>query len=302
MNYGPPGHATGRGAPSDSRSVARHTRKKHFPRHGLAAMPYHAGQRPGARGHNRPHPGRVGVALLHPHPLLCARLVGPLARPFCALRVLPRRGPCPCARPLRRGAPAAASRARSVARLPRAFSALAGPAPRGFPPGSPARGPARGPSPASVPARCRRCPGLALAALRAPCSVALASSRARPLGFASARRVPPAPSAARLRGRLAPAPGACAALRAACLGPLAPGALAARPRLRGLAGGSVAAFPGWGGLSPAPPRPAAPAGGSGGREACSGTCGPPPGCRFSRPSPAAPPGRVGPPVRRFRRG
>lgn len=224
-------------------------------------MPYHAGQRPGARGHNRPHPGRVGVALLHPHPLLCARLVGPLARPFCALRVLPRRGPCPCARPLRRGAPAAASRARSGVC---ALASLAGPAPRGFPPGSPARGPARGPFPASVPARCRRCPGLALAALRAPCSLALASSRARPLGFASARRVPPAPSAARLRGRLAPAPGACAALRAACLGLRPPGLCLRARACAGLLCASPAAFWVSVGSPLRPPAPPPPLGAPGG--------------------------------------
>ena len=181
----------------------------------------HAGQRPGARGHNRPHPGRLGAPLSHPDPLLCARRA-PLG-PF--LRAPRPAAPGPL--PLRSSAPARRARRRFAGPFrrfaPSGLSALPGPAPRGFPPGSPARGPARGPFPASVPARCRRCPGLALAALRAPCSVALAPSRARPLGFASARRVPPAPSAARLRGRLAPAPGACAALRAACLGLRPPG-------------------------------------------------------------------------------
>lgn len=234
-------------------------------------MPYHAGQRPGTRPHAGGHPGRLGAPFVAPRPaIVCApgRAFGP---PF--LRTPRPAAPGPL--PLRSAASARRARRRFAGPFRRfaasgAFRALPGPAPRGFPPGSPARGPARGPSPASVPARCRRCPGLALAALRAPCSVALASSRARPLGFASARRVPPAPSASRLRGRLAPAPGACAALRAACLGPLAPGALAARPRLRGLAVRLSGGVLGVGGFSPAPPRPAAPAGGSGGREACSG--------------------------------
>ena len=48
-----------------------------------------------------------------------------------------RRGPCPCAGPLRRGAPAAASRARSGGIRPRPRWGLAGPAPRASPPAPP---------------------------------------------------------------------------------------------------------------------------------------------------------------------
>ena len=203
-----------------------------------------------------------------PDPLLCARRA-PLG-PF--LRTPRPAAPGPL--PLRSSAPARRARRRFAGPFrrfaPSGLSALPGPAPRGFPPGSPARGPARGPSPASVPARCRRCPGLALAALRAPCSVALASSRARPLGFASARRGPPCPVRFAASGAAGSRPGGLRSPPGRLSRPPAPGALSARPRLRGLAGGSVAAFPGWGGFSPAPPRPAAPAGGSGGREACSG--------------------------------
>lgn len=227
-------------------------------------MPYHAGQRPGTRPHAGGHPGRLGAPFVAPRPaIVCApgRAFGP---PF--LRTSRPAAPGPL--PLRSAASARRARRRFAGPFrrfaPSGLSALPGPAPRGFPPGSPARGPARGPFPASVPARCRRCPGLALAARRAPCSVALASSRARPLGFASARRVPPAPSAARLRGRLAPAPGACAALRAACLGLRPPGLCLRARACAGLLCASPAAFWVSVGSPLRPPAPPPPLGAPGG--------------------------------------
>lgn len=255
-----------------------------------------------------PLPGPPGGSLRHPQTRYCMRACSPsrsflrvgfaVGLAFCALRVLPRRGPCPCARPLRRGAPAAASRARSGVC---ALASLAGPAPRGFPPGSPARpcAPLRG----SCGARCRRCPGLALAALRAPVRSPLLRLGRGPWASRRPAGAPPAPSASRLRGRLAPAPGACAALRAACLGPLAPGALTARPRLRGLAGGSVAAFPGWGRPLPCAPPPRRPRWGLRGARGPFGWASPPAaGARFSRPSCGSPLCASRAPVRRFRPG
>lgn len=138
----------------------------------------------------------------------------PFAAAFCALRVLPPRGPCPGARPLRRGAPG-----------PR-FAAPV----RRFRPRCARRGRPSGAAPRlSRSARVRRCAapwalagpaalGLALAALRPPCSVGLASSRASPCASRVPRRVPPAPARFAASGPVASRPGACAALWAACSG------------------------------------------------------------------------------------
>ena len=133
----------------------------------------------------------LGGANAPPRPSkVCAP--GPLCGPFCALRVPPlRRGPCPCAGPLRRGAPAAASRPRSGALRPPS-AALRSP------------GPPLGPAPRLCrSALVRRCAapralagpaalGLPLSALRAS-SAALRSPLLR-AGLAAALRVaPPGP-------------------------------------------------------------------------------------------------------------
>ena len=71
----------------------------------------------------------------------------------------------------------------------------------------------------SAGARCPRCAWARLprrGGLPPLCSGRPSLCSASPLRFAWARRVPPPPSASRLRARGAPAPGACAALRAAC--------------------------------------------------------------------------------------
>jgi len=201
-------------------------------------------------------------------------------------RPLLRRGPCPCAGPLRGAPPAAASRARSVARLPRAFPALAGPAPRRCPPGSRARAlvrPCGPPRPLAGPAVLRPCPRCAAGSLFGrPCS---GSCSARALRGFPAGSPPRRPlrgfggGLLRPRGPLRP------------FGPLsppsAPGAFGLRaPPGRGLlrfsVGASCAAWAcvrsgsaslppertvaaprraSWG--SPLRPPPAAPAGGSG---------------------------------------
>lgn len=256
----------------------------------------HAGQRPGARGHNRPHPGRLGAPLSPPDPLLCARLVGPLARPFCALRVLPRRGPCPCARPLRRGAPAAASRGRSAALRPRALFAPSPAPPPGASPPAPPLGARRG-APPPLPSPLAAAAARALPSLR--CGLPVRSPLLR-LGrgpWASRRPAgspPPRPLRGFGGGWLPPR--GPARPSGPLVSPPAPGALSARPRLRGLAVRLSGGVLGVGGFSPAPPRPAAPAGGSGGRRACSRWLRPPlRGSRFSRPSRGPPCGPRGPP-------
>lgn len=268
------------------------------------------GLRPGAPAPIRGPPGPPAPGRCAPFASGFARLLGlafvprpgfAAALAFCALRVLPRR----FAALVRFGAP------RPLARVP----ALC--------PRSPARPRARCRAPSALAAAVclRPRPRCAAGSLFArPCCAwpwALCSASARggsawaPPGFA--------------RARSAPAPGA--ALRAA-FPPSGAGAwLAARGRLRPLAAllrgcflrclGLRALWLGFApagahrccaqarfvGFSPAPPRPAAPAGGSGERQACSRwPAGPRRGCRFSRPSPAAPPGCSRPPVRRFWRG
>ena len=140
-----------------------------------------------------PTPRPPGGSLRSPTRPAAVCGAGSLWSPFCPLRVLPRR----CAALARVGA----RRPRSGARYPplRRSACVRAVALRG--------------------ARCRRCPGLALAALRAPWSVALAPAPARPLGSASGAGVPLAPFPFAL-----PAPAPCAALRAACSGPSGPGA------------------------------------------------------------------------------
>ena len=195
---------------------------------------------------------------------------------LCALRVLPPRCACACsARPLRRGAPGAASRARSGVFALGPFRPS---------PGTPLGPSGRGSAARPLPARCAlggrslppgRCPLPSLrcgsplrspllrsgAGLRLP-SVA-ASSRGRPL--------------ARLRGRLPPAPGRarrCAPL----LWAFRPGALlrACCARLLALCG-CCGGLP-WG--SPLrPPAPPPPLGAPGCAWPCWGACGPP--CRFA---------------------
>lgn len=126
--------------------------------------------------------------------------VGPIsghARPFLRTpRPHLRRGPCPCAGPLRRGAPAAASRGRSGGFRPRPLWGLAGPAPRASPPALPLGLVRRFAAPAALAGPV--CPGLPLASRRAPSrGVALASSRGRPW---SARGPAGSPPARPLRG------------------------------------------------------------------------------------------------------
>lgn len=169
-------------------------------------------------------PGPPGGSLRRPQTRYCVRAwaraaaslaaASPLPRPFCPLRWLPPRGPCPWARPLRGGPPAACLRpCRLRPGLPR--SALF----------------AGAPSPAPCGARCRPCAW-------APLRCAAGSLFGRPC-FALARRCAsgrPAPSSRRppsgfgacpprcARRRRLLAPGrwaACAALWAA----LRPGAL-----------------------------------------------------------------------------
>lgn len=199
-----------------------------------------------------PAPGR----LRRPSQKLCARLRGRWPRFFAHSASPPAPGPLP----LRGSAPA--RRARALLRPLR--------------PGPPA--PPLGPCAplcGSVGSRCRRSPAAPSAPLRPPYSVGLAPAPGRrwasrrpagpPRGLAPSGGFggfPRPPASAPRSG-----PGACAALWAALWARCAPGPLAARPRLRGLAGclsGGAAVVVG---LSPAPPRPAAPAGGSGGREA-----------------------------------
>lgn len=252
------------------------------------------GSGPGPRPHAGGHPGRVGVALLHPHPLLYARLVGPLARPFCALRVLPRRGPCPCARPLRRGAPAAASRGRSAPLGPRALFAPSPAPPPGASPPAPPLGARRG-APPPLPSPLAAAAARALPSLR--CGLPVRSPLLR-LGrgpWASRRPAgspPPRPLRGFGGGWLPPrGPARPSGPLVSASGPR--GFVCARGPARAcccLSGGVL----GIGGFSPAPPRPAAPAGGSGGREACS-VLRPRSGSRFSRPSRGPPCGPRGPP-------
>jgi hypothetical protein len=160
----------------------------------FSKSPLLQGRGPGPGAHSGAPPFPPGpLQAAGPDPLWSARLraVGPLF--LRTPRPLLRRGPCPCAGPLRRGAPAAASRPRSGFLRPRFARRVRGP---GVPPGSPAR-------PLCAAARLR---GLSLPPLRlgspsARCGLPpLRSGRpcsapCSPLRFAWARRVPPCPSA-----------------------------------------------------------------------------------------------------------
>lgn len=253
--------------------------------------PHIASWRAAPRG-PRPTPG--------PHPCRRSRAAAPpFAKVVCAPRAGPRPSACP-ARLLRTPRPAAPGplplRSSAPARRARRLSAALA---------APAAAPPLGLVRAAALRRLSLAPsafGPGLAALRAPCSVALAALGLGPAAArgpaASSRRAPPGfgacpPRCARRRRLRAPAAGPPVG------GPLAaprPGPLAARPRLRGLAGRLSGAAVVAVGLSPAPPRPAAPAGGSGERVA-SGL-----GSRFSRPSRGCAAGSVGAPVRRSVRG
>lgn len=145
-----------------------------------------------------------------------------------------RRGPCPCARPLRGGAPGP----RFAGPLRRLAPALASLGWRARPSGLPPRLPRS--------ARVRRCAApwalagpaaLGLPSLR--CGLPVRSALLR-LGLPLALRVAPpgpplGPPASRLRGRGPPPRGACAALRAACFGLRPPGAFLCSARLRACA-------------------------------------------------------------------
>lgn len=271
-----------------------------------------AGRGPGPPSGGPPsRAGRVRPALAAvcgpaPGPRLWrCRFAAPSA--FCALRVRPCAGASgPCARPLRRGPPGPrfAAPVRRTAPVLR-FAPSSGAGPRGRPPGSPARPLVRrfaapralaGPAALGVGFRCAagflRCAPVALAPLRLP-----AALRVAPPG-------PPAPVRFAASGPVASAPGACAALRAACCasGPLrfAGRWPAARARLRALRCRrpgccaclraarvrGCAALPGalllrWPGASPClPPAPAAPPGLAGCVRLRLGAAAPPSGLPF----------------------
>lgn len=165
--------------------------------------------------------------------LAAARWAAP--RPFLRTpRALLRRGPCPCAGPLRRGAPAAASRPQSgLAALP----SVAGAGPRGSPPalslglssaGAPAPAPPGSRWPRLVPGSPPLCCGLPPLRSGRPCSALAPRAPARgPAG-------PPPPRPLRGFG-----PGGFRPRGPRGLWPrlwwLSPPGPPARPRLRGLA-------------------------------------------------------------------
>lgn len=274
---------------------------------GLTAAPIalHSQTLPPAEGSARgpaPSPALAGLraapravassAALRRH-LWYARRSGLSPRPFLRTpRVLLRRGPCPCAGPLRRGAPAAASRPQSgLAALP----SVAGAGPRGSPPalslglssaGAPAPAPPGSRWPRLVPGSPPLCCGLPPLRSGRPCSALAPRAPAR----GPAGSPPPRP----LRGF---GPGGFRPRGPRGLWPrlwwLSPPGPPARPRLRGLAV-RVGSFllclgpvvvPG----SPlaSPPRPCRPRWGLAGSARPEWVaCGPPP------PSAAAPPGRM----------
>lgn len=187
-----------------------------------------------------------------------------VARAFCALRALPRRGPAlRSVAPARRAAPRVSLR---FPPLPRSACVRRCAAPW------------RSLGPAAF--------GPGFASLRAPCSVALAALALGPCAARSPAGVACAPSGA--RNALAPAPAPLAALWAAFPPPGAGAFPAARGRPRPLARFPAGAAV-WGSFSPAAPRPAAPAGGSRGREARSGGFAPRCVGRASRAPLAGPP-------------
>jgi len=185
----------------------------------------------------------------------------PSPRPPC------RRGPCPCAGPLRGGAPANRFRGPGPGSAPVAALPRAGP--RAFPPASSlglcarCRAPWRSLPPSAF--------GPGLGPLRAPFGSPCGALRPWAVCSASARRVPPCPSALRLRARFAPGRGLsrpvgrvfarCAPGRFLAR-VLAPAALALAPfagsaALWALLGFRVA-HPGAPGFSPTAPPPLSP--------------------------------------------
>lgn len=193
---------------------------------------------PSPVGAERPHPQRY-AGLLRGRSSLAAASRPPPLFAHSASALAP--GLCPCARPLRRGPPGP----RFAAPVRRIAPALASLGCRGRPsarpPGSLARplcglASLRPPRALAGPAAL----GVGLPSLRA--SFASLRSPLLRVGLPAALRVAPPgpPCAARFAasGPGASAPGACAALRAACFGLRPPGLLCS-PRLRGCAGISV---------------------------------------------------------------
>ena len=240
-------------------------------------------------GAARAPPGPLGSsAALRRHQAVCAP-VPPVGGPFFAHSAAPfAPGPLPLRGPLRRGAPGAASRARSGPWGPR-FARRA--RPPGLPPGSVARPLVR---------RCAAPRALAGPVwfglrhplrLRAPCSVALAPLRLRRAPARGPAGSPPPRPASRASGAAASGPGGPAAfgrglvaappgalLRArACAGLLVPlscrcacrGALPCAPPPRRPRWGLRGARGLWPGFAPLP--------------GCAGRV--PHGARFSRPTP-----------------
>ena len=237
--------------------------------------PHPEGRAPGPGATMGPTRAAWGLPSSPPDPLWCARL--PPSGAFLRSPRPPlRRGPCPCAGPLRRGAPAAASRGRSGVF---ALASLAGPAPGPCPPAPPLglvrafalRRLSLASSGLAVPSAPVRAPcSVALPALRAGCRQRVAPPgppSARPSGFGGGwlrPRGPARPFGPLVWGRWPPGP-FCAPAPARACWRVFPGALLAV------------------GLSPAAPRPAAPAGGSRGPEARLGGLRPPPASRSAPP-------------------
>lgn len=233
--------------------------------------------------------------MLPPDPLRCAALA-----PFGVLFALSASPAAPGPLPLRGSAPGRAARCRFAGPVRRsAPSGLFGPR-RARPSAVPPRLPRSGSCAAlraSAAARWPRCAS-ALPSLR--CGLPVRSPLLRlVLGSGASRvprRVPPSPPASRLRGRLAPAPGALAALRAAfpAFGPR--GLWAARPARAGLAA-LLRGCCGGCGLRPGlPPAPAAPSGGSRGARGPFGWASPPAAwVGFLPPLLRLPPGRCAAP-------
>lgn len=171
-----------------------------------------------------------GLALLPPDPLRCAALA-----PCGVLFALSASPAAPGPLPLRGSAPGRAARCRFAGPVRRsAPSGLFGPR-RARPSAVPPRLPRSGSCAALRASAASRWPRCASALPSLRCGLPVRSPLLRlVLGSGASRvprRVPPSPPASRLRGRLAPAPGACAALRAACLGASGPRGLlgCARP-------------------------------------------------------------------------
>lgn len=243
--------ADARRFPTDNKSYALFGLRPKHPRRA-------AGRVPGPQG---PHPSRLSPPLRFVD-TKGMRACGPSAR---LLRTARPAAPGPL--PLRSSAPARRARRRFAGPVRGLAAALRLPGP---PPGACPPAPALGRCLRASPSAGARWPRSPCLPIRSGCGLPLVGLA--PLrvggGLRVARRVPLAPSASRLRGRLAPGPGPLAALRAAFSG-LGPGPLGCapaparaclvprRPPLLGLRPGAAAAFRPWG--SPCfPPAPAAP--------------------------------------------